>query len=70
MPDMAANGLSSAQIPVIDISSDGDELGEELVGAVVKWGFVFIHGNALGFDSHVIDDAFELVTNGLIPNLT
>ena len=59
---MTANVCSGAQIPVIDLSGDEEHVGNELLEAVMKWGFVFIHGEALGFSPQVIEDTFDLVT--------
>lgn len=63
---MAARGSSPVQIPVIDISGNGQKVGNELLDAVTKWGFVFIHGEALGFDKEIIDDTFDLVPHMFI----
>ena len=49
------------QIPVIDLSGDSKQVGEELIAAVKNWGFVFVHGEALGFEQQVIDNTFDLV---------
>ena len=59
---MTANGYSKSQIPLIDLSGDEEHVGNELLEAVMNWGFVFIHGEALGFSSQVIEDTFDLVT--------
>lgn len=60
--DLAASESTPVNIPVIDISGDGQEVGNELLDAVTRWGFVFIHGEALGFDKEIIDDTFDLVS--------
>ena len=59
---MAANESRSLKIPVVDISGNGPEVGDRLVEAVIKCGFVFVRGKALEFDSDVINRTFNLVT--------
>lgn len=66
MSDKAAMDSTSVQIPVIDISGDDQKVGNELLDAVIRWGFVFIHGEALGFNKEIIDDIFDLVSPTLI----
>ena len=58
---MSARECSSVQIPLIDLSGDEEHVGNELLEAVMKWGFVFIHGEALGFSPLAIEDTFDLV---------
>ena len=55
------NQQLEAQIPVIDISGEGKKVGDDLIAAIKRWGFVFIRGAALGFDEQAIDHTFELV---------
>lgn len=55
------NQLLDAQIPVIDISGDSKKVGDDLIAAIKRWGFVFIRGAALGFDEQAIDSTFDLV---------
>ena len=55
------NSLLDAQIPVIDISGDREKVGDGLIAAIKRWGFVFIRGAALGIDEQAIDATFELV---------
>ena len=66
---MTANECSRAQIPLIDLSGDEQRVGNELLEAVMKWGFVFIRGEALGFSPQVIEDTFDLVTSHTHPYL-
>ncbi len=56
-----SNILEDNPIPVIDISNEDQQTGDELVDAVAKWGFVFIRGEGLGFTSRDIETAFQLV---------
>ena len=67
---MTANRCSRVQIPLIDLSGDEEHVGNELLEAVMKWGFVFIHGEALGFSPRVIEDTFDLVTIDKCPYMT
>ena len=55
------NQLSDAQIPVIDISADSEKVGDDLIAAIKRWGFVFIRGAGLSLDEQTVDDTFELV---------
>lgn len=67
---MTANGCGRVQIPLIDLSGDEEHVGNELLEAVMKWGFVYIHGEALGFSSQVIEDTFDLVATDARPYIT
>ena len=58
---MDGNHTQHAEIPVIDISKPDEQIGDELIAAVVKWGFVYLHGR-VGFTSNIIDDMFEIVS--------
>ncbi len=50
------------QIPVIDISEAGEaETADQLVDAVVRYGFVFVKGEEIVFTRQVLDDVFALV---------
>ena len=50
------------QIPVIDISEAGEaETADQLVDAVVRYGFVFIKGEGIVFTRQDLDDVFALV---------
>lgn len=57
---MAPIHNDEAKIPVIDISKHDPKVADELIDAVVKWGFVFVHGHAV-FSPVEIDDMFEIV---------
>ena len=58
---MAADHDVESSIPVIDISKHSAETADELIAAVVKWGFVFIQGD-VGFTFDEIDSIFRLVS--------
>ncbi len=50
------------QIPVIDISEAGEaETADQLVDAVVRYGFVFVKGDEIVFTRQILDDVFALV---------
>ena len=57
---MAASKATEAHIPVIDISNHDPQVGDDLIAAVVKWGFVYVRGH-IGFSAHEIDKVFEIV---------
>lgn len=48
-------------IPVLDLSNDTAQIGDLLVDAVSKWGFVFIRSVGSGFTPEIIDRTFEMV---------
>lgn len=52
---------TSPNIPVIDISQEDTQTADQLVAAAAQHGFMFVKGQRLGFTSHVLDDAFDLV---------
>ena len=49
-----------AHIPVIDVSEHTQEVGDNLIAAVIKWGFVYVRGET-GFSSDVIERIFAIV---------
>ena len=49
-------------IPVIDILNADIQTGEQLVNAVVQWGFVFIKAHGSGFTSDIINNMFQIVS--------
>lgn len=49
-------------IPVIDILNADIQIGEQLVNAVVQWGFVFIKAHGSGFTSDIINNMFQIVS--------
>ena len=63
---MAALNNNVPHIPVIDLSNDTFEMGDLLIDALSKWGFVFIRSVGSGFTPAVIDRTFELVRRELI----
>jgi hypothetical protein len=48
-------------IPVIYLSNNIAQIGDLLVDAVSKWGFVFIRSVGSGFPPEIIDRTFEVV---------
>lgn len=65
---LEANNLtmaSTAKIPVIDISSDGDQsqVARDLVDAAIEHGFVYIKNTGKDIPVASIDWAFEMVMN-------
>ena len=61
MPSMKSNHTNHAEIPVIDISKPDEQVSDDLIAAVVQWGFVYVHGE-IGFTSEIIDEMFEIVS--------
>lgn len=51
----------AVRIPVIDISTANTQTGDELVNAVVQYGFVFVKSKGVGFTKQIIDEMFQLV---------
>src|SRR5271155_1139243 len=50
----------AAQLPVIDISNPSTALGESLINAAEKYGFLYINPNGTGFTEEVVDRQFDL----------
>lgn len=48
------------QLPVIDISKFTAEVGQQLLDAATKYGFLYIDTNGTGFTESMVDRAFEL----------
>lgn len=59
---MPLSDHKAINIPVIDILNANAQIGEQLINAVVRWGFVFIKGHGSGFTSDVIDNMFQIVS--------
>jgi hypothetical protein len=55
----------AVQIPVINISDPAEDVGEALVHAAAKYGFIYVESKGTGFTPGHVDRAFELV--GLYP---
>ena len=49
-------------IPVINISNANARTAEQLIEAVVKWGFVYIEAHGSGFTPDVIENMFQIVS--------
>jgi isopenicillin N synthase-like dioxygenase len=60
---MQASNQETIDIPVIDISNAQSQTGEQIVNAVVKWGFVFIKAHGSGFTPEIIDNIFQRVSH-------
>ncbi|MCJ1431305.1 hypothetical protein MMC27_000656 [Xylographa pallens] len=54
------NGHDTLHIPVIDISSSNEQIGHELLDAVVQYGFVFIKSSGLGLDAETVNHVFDI----------
>lgn len=59
---MELSSQEAINIPVIDILNADAQIGEQLVKAVVQWGFVFIKAHGSGFTSDIIDNMFQIVS--------
>lgn len=57
---MAARRDAETAIPVIDISRHDPQVADDLVAAVIKWGFVYVRGD-VGFTKPEVDGMFDLV---------
>lgn len=53
--------VQSLHVPIVDISPSNAQAAEQLVEAATDYGFVFINGQDLGFNSQILDDVFQLV---------
>lgn len=60
---MQAFNQEAIDIPVIDLSNAKSQTGEQIVNAVVEWGFVFIKAHGSGFTPQIIDNTFQLVSH-------
>lgn len=57
---MALGHNNEARVPVIDISKHDPQVADEMLAAVVKWGFVYVRGYS-GFTPIEIDGMFDIV---------
>ena len=57
---ITSNGTNT-HIPVIDISNVNDEVGETLVEAASKWGFVYIRSHGLDMTAETVNHVFDIV---------
>ncbi len=55
------NNGSNLEIPLIDLSREDLQTADLLVEALAKYGFAFVRGQGLGFDSEILNDMFDLV---------
>ena len=60
---MQLSNQEAINIPVIDISVANSQIAEQLINAVVQWGFVFIKAHGSGFTSDIIDNMFQIVSS-------
>lgn len=60
---MPLSDQKAVNIPVIDILNADAQVGEQLVDAVVRWGFVFIKAHGSGFTPDIIDNMFQIVSS-------
>ncbi len=60
LASMALRHNNEARVPVIDISKHDPQVADEMIAAVVKWGFVYVHGYT-GFTPVEIDSMFGIV---------
>lgn len=58
----AVTSPEATTIPVIDISNAGTPTAEELINAVVQWGFVYIKAAGSGFTPELINETFQIVS--------
>ncbi|MCJ1393192.1 hypothetical protein MMC18_006064 [Xylographa bjoerkii] len=56
----ATNGHDILHIPVIDISKSNEQVGYELLDAVIQYGFVFIKNSGLGLDAETVNRMFDI----------
>ena len=59
---MQPSDQKTINIPVIDILNADVYIGEQLINAVVQWGFVFIKAHGSGFTSDIINNMFQIVS--------
>ena len=62
---MTTSDDAEVSIPVIDISKHNQQVADDLIEAVVKWGFVYVHGD-VGFTSQEIEGMFDIVSFSLL----
>ena len=58
---MAAVEVAKVHIPVIDLSGNANAVAEDMVSAIRDYGFVFIHGGALGISQGSVEGTFDIV---------
>lgn len=56
---MALSHNNEARVPVIDISKHDTKVADEMLAAVVEWGFVYVRHT--GFYPPEIDGMFDIV---------
>ena|SRR6266536_4836625 len=61
---MAISNGDIVQIPMINISDRNATVGDALIDAAAKYGFIYIESKGTGFSLEHVDRAFELVSLG------
>jgi hypothetical protein len=59
---MALNGVTSIELPVIDVTSTDENTAKELIDAVVTHGFVYLKNNNNEIPSANLENIFDLVS--------
>jgi isopenicillin N synthase-like dioxygenase len=54
---------AAANIPIIDLSGDQDQVARQLVEAAEEHGFIYIKNSGVDISPSEIDEAFQLVCN-------
>jgi isopenicillin N synthase-like dioxygenase len=57
---MAISNGDIVQIPVINISEPNESVGDALIDAASKHGFIYVESKGTGFTAEYVDRAFEL----------
>lgn len=66
---MAIPNGDNAQIPIINISEPNESVGDALIDAASKYGFIYVESKGTGFTAEHVDRAFELVSTSSKPCL-
>jgi hypothetical protein len=67
---MAISNGDIVQIPVINISEPNESVGDALIDAASKHGFLYVESKGTGFTAEYVDRAFELVSTSSKPCLS
>lgn len=54
------SGGEAIQLPVIDVSNFGTDVGKQMLDAATRFGFLYISTNGTGFTEDVVDRHFQL----------
>ena len=65
---MLSKDQNKLELPIINISSLDEDIGELLVAAAAKYGFVYIKSTGLGIGAETVDKIFALVSPGVQSN--